>query len=48
MLGPLGGGTDAYTLTQPCFCSSRAAIDLGRTSVSENDASPVREGEVDI
>ena len=45
VLGPLGGSTDAYTcLAMPC--GSRAGADLGRTSGSEVDASPVREREV--
>ena len=39
MLGPLGGGADAYTcLALPC--GSRAGADLGQTSGSEDDASP--------
>ena len=46
VLEPLGGGTDAYTcLALPC--GSRAGADLGRTSGSEDDASPVWEREVD-
>ena len=40
VLGPLGGGTDAFTCLA-LLCGSRAGADLGRTSGSEDDASPV-------
>ena len=49
-IAPCVGTTEVVqtpTLDSALLCSSRAGIDLGRTSGSEDDASPVWEREVD-
>ena len=47
-MGPLGSGTDT-TLAKSCLAALGLVLTLGRTSGSEDDASPVRgrEREVD-